>query len=146
MNLLNKLFGSAAGGVADAAVKTASGVADIVERWAPSEAAKSEMQAQLNAVVQQNVASARSYDPRTLGGGWVGEIINLLVDAASRIIRPGVTILLIGGVFGWWPVQTQTIDPIVLHWAEATIIFWFGARTLFKDLPSLLKYIKGLKD
>lgn len=144
-NLFTKLFGGAATGVADGVVKTAAGVADIVERWAPSEAAKAEMNAAIQKVVQDNVASARAYDPRTLGGGWVGEMVNLLVDAASRLIRPGVTILLIGGVFGWWPVETQTIDPIVMHWAEATIIFWFGARTLFKDLPSLVKTLKDIR-
>lgn len=144
-NWLTKVFGIGAKEVADAAVGTASGISDIVERWAPSERAKAEMASQLNAVIQQNVASARSYDPRTLGGGWVGEMINLIVDAASRTIRPGVTILLIGGVFGWWPVETQTMDPIVMGWAEATIIFWFGARTLFKDLPSLVKTLKDIR-
>jgi hypothetical protein len=131
--------------VADVVVDTAKGVADIVERWAPSDAAKHQMYLDVQKVVQDGAASARQYDPRTTGGGIVGELINIVVDAIARMIRPGVTILLIGGVFGWWSVATQTLDPVVLGWGEAVIVYWFGARTLFKDIPSLIKAIQKIR-
>lgn len=142
MGIFNKLFGSTANGAADAVVKTANGVADIVERWAPSDAAKHQMYMDVNKLVQEGAADARKYDPRSTGQTIFTEIFNVIVDGISRLIRPGVTILLVGAVFGWWDVKTSTLDPIVLGWGEAVIAFWFGARTLFKDIPSLIKAIK----
>jgi hypothetical protein len=145
MGILRKLFGApavAAEGAAGALVKTAKGVADIVERWKPSEAAKHEMTLEIEKVVQEAAADARSYDPRSTGTSLFTEVVNVLVDALSRLIRPVVTILLIGGVFGWWPIRVENLDPVVLGWGEAVMVFWFGARTLFKDIPSLIKAIK----
>lgn len=142
MGLLSKLFGSAAGGAAGAVVDTANGVADIVERWKPSDAAKHQMYVEINQLVQQSAAAARQYDPRTEGKSLFSEIVNVCVDALARLIRPCVTVLLVGGIFGWWPIATQTLDPVVLGWAEGVMIYWFGSRTLFKDIPSLVRAIK----
>jgi hypothetical protein len=145
MGLLSKIFGApavAAEGVAGAVVKTAEGVANIVERWSPSEAAKHEMALAINQVVQDGAAAARAYDPRSGGPSLFMEITNGLVDALSRLIRPLVTILLVGGVFGWWPIRVENLDPVVLGWGEGVMIFWFGQRALFKDVPSLIAAIK----
>lgn len=143
-NILKKIFGgkSVGGSVADAVVGTAEGVANIVERWAPSDAAKHEMYMAVNKLVADNAANARAYTQATSGTSPFMDVVNGLVDAAARTIRPGVTILLIGAVFGWWPVHTSNLDPVVLGWGEAVMAFWFGARTLFKDIPSLIKVLK----
>lgn len=146
MGFLSKLFGggSAASTVAESAVKTAEGVADIVERWKPSEAARHQMSMDLHKLVNDSLASARSYDPRSSGGGLAGEIFNVFVDGLSRLIRPGVTIILIGGVFGWWQLPPpRSIDPVYMEWTYTVVAFWFGSRTIFKDIPSLLAHIKG---
>lgn len=142
MGVLKKVFG---GGnpVAGVVVETAEGVANIVERWAPSEDKKHQMYLDINNLVQSNAEAARKYDPRSGGSSLFMEITNGLVDAVARLIRPGVTILLVGAVFGWWPVKTESLDPVVLGWSEAVMVFWFGARTLFKDIPSLIKAIQN---
>lgn len=141
MSLLKKIFG---GGnpIAGAVLESANGVADIVERWAPSDEKKHEMYMQIQQVVQDGAAAARAYDPRTVGQTPFVVAFNAVVDGISRLIRPGVTILLIGAVFGWWPMATETIDPVILGWSEAVMVFWFGARTLFKDIPTLVNAIK----
>jgi hypothetical protein len=146
MSWLKKLFGVAvdpAGGVANAVAGTAERVADIVERWKPSDEKRHQMYMEVNRLVQEAQKEARGYDPRSTGGGMFGEITNILVDSVSRLIRPGVTILLVGGVFGWWGIHTSTLDPIVLGWGEAVIGFWFGARVLFKDIPQLILAVKA---
>jgi len=145
MSFWTSIFGSGAKAAADAVVDTANGVSDIVERWAPSDAKKHEMYMDVQKAVSESVAAARQYDPRTNSTHPVSEFINVIVDASTRMIRPGVTILLIGGVFGWWPVETHTVDPVVLGWGEVVIGFWFGVRTLTKDIPSLIKMLVELK-
>lgn len=144
MGILSKLFGKPATGVAEAAVKTAEGVADIVERWKPSEAARHQMTMELHKLVNDALANARAYDPRSTGGGVVGEMINVLVDALSRLIRPGVTILLLGGTLGWWKLPPPaSIDPMYMEWTFTVVAFWFGSRTIFKDIPTLIRHIRG---
>lgn len=145
MSWLSKIFGSGAKAASDAVVDTAKGVADIVERWAPSDKAKHDMYMDIQKVMVEAQANARAYDPRTTATGRAAEFLNVLVDAVCRLIRPGVTILIVGGVFGWWEIQTQTLDPLVLSWGESVIGFWFGIRAITRDIPSLLKMLVELK-
>lgn len=146
MGVLSRLFGKSTTGVAESVVKTAEGVADIVERWKPSEQARHQMTMEIQKLVNDSLASARSYDPRSEGGGVVGGFVNVFVDALSRLIRPGVTIMLIGGVLGWWTLPPpNSIDPVYMEWTYTVVAFWFGTRTIFKDIPSLLAHIRGAK-
>lgn len=144
MSWLKKTFG---GGnpVASAVVETAKGVADIVERWAPSDAAKHAMYMDVHAKLTEAVNAARSYDPRSPATRAATEFINVVVDAANRMIRPGLAILTTGAVFGWWRVETSTLDPIVLAWAEGIGMFYFGIRAITRDIPSLIKMLVELK-
>lgn len=150
MGFFKKVASAISGGVGGGVVDMADKVSGIVEKWIPGAGKKHEMNLDIQNLINDSVADARKYDPRTLGGGIVGELINLLVDGASRMIRPGVTIGLVGGIMGWWKLPaTGTIDPVILGWIEMVLIFWFGGRALFKDLPSLIKYskmVKKLKD
>lgn len=145
MSFFSKIFGSAAKGVANGVVDTAKGVSEIVEKWVPSEAARHEMQQEVQKLVNEAVASARSYDPRSSGATVFAEVVNTTVDAIARLIRPAVTIMFVGAIFGAWELETRNTDPFVLAGFESVMIFWFGSRVLIKDIPSLIKQIKGLK-
>lgn len=70
--------------------------------------------------------------------------INQLVDAANRLIRPGVTLWLVGGFVGWWPLpKSEALDP---YWQNIFLIvltFWFGGRAILKDLPAAIRMMRG---
>lgn len=73
-------------------------------------------------------------------------IINVIVDAISRVIRPGVTIWVIGGIAGQWELpDSKEVGPE--WWAVFWLIitFWFGGRVLLKDLPSAIAAIAKLR-
>lgn len=143
MGWFNKLFGGGATAAATGVVKVAEGVSDIAERWKPSDAARFEQSMKQEDQTQKYAADARSYDPRSTGGGMVGELANVFVDVLSRLIRPGVTILLLGACFGWWDLPApDTIPPVYFMWTQSVIAFWFGARTIFKDIPGFIKAVR----
>lgn len=145
MSLLKKL-GLGPKDAAEAVVDTAEGVADIVERWKPSEKAKHDMAREDLSDNAKYVEEARKYEPKTTGASAFSEWVNVSIDGINRLIRPGVAIILIGGVFGAWNLNVETTDPVVLGWAEQVVIFYFGARTVVKDIPRLLKALKELRD
>jgi len=142
MNLLSKIFGIGAKSVAEGVTDVAEKAADIVERWKPGDEKKTAMFIDVQAALTAATNAARAYDPRSEGGGIFGQIVNVIVDAVSRAVRPGVTIMLLGGIFGWWTLDVSTQSPIVLGWGETVIVFWFGGRVLFKDLPSLIAFLR----
>lgn len=144
MSWLTKIFGTGAKAAADAVVDTAKGVSDIVERWVPSDAAQHKMKQEIDAALAQSVENARKFNP-TSGTSAYSDFLNATVDGLTRLIRPGMTVLIIGAVFGWWPMETHTLDPIVLGWAEAIGAFWFGMRSITRDIPSLIKMLVDLK-
>ena len=152
MSIFGKIFGTAVGAavapeatIAGAIVGTANGVADIVERWAPSDEKKVAMQIDIQNAVAKAVNDARAYDPRTVSTTAFGDIINVIVDAFCRLIRPVVTVLMVGGVFGWWDMTTKSLDPTVLNWGGLTIGYWFGMRTITQDIPGLIKAVKNAR-
>jgi hypothetical protein len=141
MGILSTIAGAFGSGASEAVVKTVDGVADVVERWAPGDEKKAEMTVELNKLVE----TARAYDPRTSATGKTAEFINVLVDGVTRLIRPGVTIVIFGGVFGWWGISVKSIDPFIVSWGQDLMVFWFGSRTVLKDLPVFLKMLKDLR-
>lgn len=73
-------------------------------------------------------------------------VINQLVDAFNRIIRPGVTMWLIGGFSGWWTLpDIGTIDPVWFTIFTIVITFWFGGRALMQDVPKMIAAIIALR-
>lgn len=143
MGWFSKLFGKATSGVASGVVQTAEGVSKIAERWKPSDAARFEQDMAVEDQTQKHVADARQYDPRSSGGGMVGDLANVFVDVLSRLIRPGVTILLLGACFGWWSLPAPDAVPeVYFMWTQSVIAFWFGARTVFKDIPSFINAVR----
>jgi hypothetical protein len=75
-------------------------------------------------------------------------VANTSIDIFNRMIRPFVTIWLIGGFSGWWKLpDTGKIEPVWFQIFMIVITFWFGGRVLLKDLPNavaaILKIRKG---
>lgn len=71
-------------------------------------------------------------------------LFNNLVDAASRLVRPGVTLWLVGGFVGWWTLPR--IETISEYWQNVFMIvltFWFGGRAILKDLPAAIRTMRG---
>lgn len=142
MSFLGKIFGAAGTAAVGTVAGTVESVANVVERWKPSDKAKHEMAVEDAKIEDAGVAAARAYDPRSGGESLYAQIINTTVDGLNRLIRPGVTIVVFGGLFGWWPLQVTNIDPFVVSLAQAIALFWFGARTVTKDIPAMVKALR----
>ena len=137
MGVLGKIAGFFTGGVGSAATDMAGGIADIVERWKPGESKKHEMEQEINEFVHKTVDSARKHDvPLNSGLAWVDGLVN----GVNRLIRPWVTIMILGALFGYWELPS-TSDLAPEYWQMAMIVlgFWFGGRFLVKDIPQALK-------
>ena len=137
MGILSNLPGFFAGGTATAATKVAGGIADIVERWKPGESKKHEMNMEIQEFLQRTYEDARKHD-QPLNSGI--PIIDALVNGVNRLIRPWVTITVLGSLFGYWELPPPaSIDP--QYWTIAQIVlgFWFGGRFLVKDIPQGIK-------
>jgi len=125
------------GGTSEAIGKTAEGVANIVEKWHPGEVKKQEMELEINRFLQDSYESARKHDSPMDSGM---PLLDALVNGVNRLIRPWVTITVIGSLFGYWELPPpQSIDPA--YWTITQIIlgFWFGGRFLVKDIPQAVK-------
>jgi hypothetical protein len=120
---------------AGGATEAAGDVADIVERWKPGVTTKHQMEMDVASLVEQ----ARQHDTPVANGGLLGNI----ADGLNRLIRPVVTIYILGGLFGMFnPEFNQNIDPWFLAQGEKIIIFWFGGKVLLKDLPAAITYLR----
>jgi len=127
------------GGTANAVTDMSNGIADIVERWKPGESKKHEMQQEVNEFIHKTYADARKHD-QPMNSGIA--IVDALVNGVNRLIRPWVTITVIGSLFGYWELPPpESIDP--QYWVITQIIlgFWFGGRFLVKDIPQGIKSI-----
>ena len=125
------------GGTSGLVTDMAGGISDIVERWKPGEAKKQEMEMEINEFLQKTYADARKHDQPMSSGI---PIIDGLVNGVNRLIRPWVTITVIGSLFGYWTLPPpESIDP--QYWTITQIIlgFWFGGRFLVKDIPQGIK-------
>lgn len=88
---------------------------------------------------QQDLESARSMQMFS-HGSW----FDILVDGLSRLVRPGVTLWMVGGFIGWWPLPK--VETISEYWQSVFMLvltFWFGGRAILKDLPQAIKLIRG---
>jgi len=140
MGILNKVKSFLIGGAAQAGLGVANGISDIVERWKPGDAKNHEMAMELNKLVESSYDSARKHD-QPMNSGL--PILDGIVNGINRLIRPWVTITVIGSLFGYWELPPpDSIDPE--YWVMAKIIlgFWFGGRAVFKDLPTMIKNIR----
>lgn len=87
-----------------------------------------------------DLASARAFAGVSNQPGF----INQVVDAANRMVRPGVTLWLCGGFIGWWSMPAP--DAVSEYWQSVFMIvltFWFGGRALLRDLPAAVRAMRG---
>lgn len=130
---ISKLFGGSNKGIVEQA-------ADVVERFAPGEVKRHQMGIEDLKAGDDSQASARAmmlahHESR----------IDIVVDAINRLIRPVITIWVMGLLFGWWqaPIEQWARFPeMVWNIIWTVITFWFGARVIFKDIPSAVRIFK----
>jgi hypothetical protein len=72
-------------------------------------------------------------------------LIDVLVDAAARLVRPWVTIHLLGAFFGYWILSPVTLTPFQESMVYLVFTFWFGGRAIMKDIPQFLKALRVYK-
>jgi len=136
MNIFKALFGSSSNGKG-----IVTQVSDAVDRWIPSNETKHNQSIEDLKAGDESQKSARemvlvSHD------SW----LDIFVDACNRLVRPGITLWVVGGLIGWWDLpRTGDIDPTMMNIIWTVITFWFGSRVMFKDLPNALKLYKNLK-
>ena len=137
MGLGSKIKDFFLGGASSAVEDAANGVADIVERWAPGQGKKHEMQMEIQEFLEKSYSNAREHDkPMNSGVPFVDAFVN----GVNRLIRPWVTITVVGSLFGYWELPPpEAISP--QYWSITQIIlgFWFGGRFLVKDIPQAIK-------
>ena len=137
MGILSKISGFFIGGAAKAGLEVAGGVADIIERWRPGDEKNHKMALEMNEFLHKSYADARKHDQPMNSGS---PLLDGMVNGVNRLIRPWVTITVIGSLFGYWELPPpESIDP--QYWVIAQIIlgFWFGGRFLVKDIPQGIK-------
>jgi hypothetical protein len=87
-----------------------------------------------------DLASARTFANVSNQPGF----INQIVDAANRLVRPGIVLWLVGGFIGWWSLpRAEAVDPYWQNIFMLVLTFWFGGRAIVKDLPSVIKAMRG---
>lgn len=73
-----------------------------------------------------------------------GTWLDVVVDGVSRLIRPGVTVWLVGSFMGFWKLPDPgLVDPYWQNVFMLVLTFWFGGRALLKDLPAAVRAMRG---
>ena len=145
MGFIAKVGNFLVGGTAKAGLDVAGGVADLVERWKPGDAKNVEFIKELTTLVNTSYDSARKHDtPMQSGVKWVDAGVNSI----NRLIRPWITITVIGSLFGlgerWSYFNLPAPESIAPeYWVMAKVIlgFWFGGRLITKDIPAALGHM-----
>jgi hypothetical protein len=143
MGIFRKIGAALTGGGGGGAAELIDKADSIVSRYAPGITGKDQMVKELLQLGGGGYDSARAHDAPMASGV---RVVDALVNGVNRSIRPGVTIGLIGGLFGWWALPSpESIDERYWGLLEVVMIFWFGGRAIFQDLPKALSYVKGLR-
>lgn len=73
-------------------------------------------------------------------------VANTSIDIFNRMIRPFVTVWLIGGLSGCWQLpDTKSVDAVWFQMFLIVLTFWFGGRVLLKDLPAAVGAILKMR-
>jgi hypothetical protein len=108
----------------------------------------------------KDVESARAYNPPDIGitqyqpgmglipwmTVWILDVIGRVTDATNHLLRPAMMVWIIGGFMKQWSLPNPgEIDPQLWTVFMIMVTFWFGARTLVKDIPAVWTAIKSMK-
>lgn len=127
MSFFSKLAGWFVGGG-----KTVEKVVDMADKAIDTQQERGERDA-------QDLESARAMQMFSHG-----TFFDVFVDGMSRLVRPGVTLWLVGGFIGWWPLpRTETISEYWQNVFMIIITFWFSGRAILKDLPQAIRLMRG---
>lgn len=108
-------------------------IADVTDKAFHTEQERAEADA-------HDLTSARAMQIST-HGTW----FDVVVDGISRLVRPGVTVWIIGGFVGWWPLpRIETISEFWQNVFMVVLTFWFGGRAILKDIPQAIRVMRGL--
>lgn len=140
MGILSKIGAFLGGSTANAGLGVANGIADIIERWKPGDATNVAFVKELTTLVNNSYDSARKHDtPMNSGIKWVDAVVN----GVNRLIRPWVTITVIGSLFGYWNLPPpQSVEPEYWIMIQVILGFWFGGRLVTKDIPAALGHLR----
>lgn len=158
-SIFTSLFGGSTGARQSGGQQLASSLADKILPETAKEVQAAAIEEEKTDIADVN--AARSYNAPDMpvvqyqpGMGiipfflmWVLDLIDRLVDTVNHIIRPGVMIWLIGGMMKRWPLPDPNIvDPQIWRVFLIVITFFFGGRTLVKDvIPGVSGIIGMLK-
>lgn len=113
--------------------KTVEKVADIADKAFHTEQEKTETD-------QKDLADARAMQMTSHSS-----LFDVFVDGLNRLVRPGVTLWIIGGFIGWWVLPaSDTVDVFWQNTFWVVLTFWFGGRALLRDLPAAIRMMRGL--
>lgn len=127
MSILSSIVGFFTGGS-----KTSEKVIDMADKAIDTSQERSERD-------QEDLESARAMPLNTHG-----TMFDVFVDGMSRLVRPGITLWLVGGFIGWWPLpKTEEISEYWQNIFLLCITFYFGGRAILKDLPSAIAMMRG---
>jgi len=134
-NVFSAVFGSTGNGKSSLEI-----AADVYDNRNPGEITKHEMNIEnLQAGdASQNGARQMKFQSHE---SW----FDIFVDGINRAVRPFMTIWAFGILVGWWgePEGFSTMDFMTKNIIWTIITFWFGSRILFKDIPNVIKTLRG---
>ena len=122
-------------------------VSDAVDKWSPSPTTKHAMATENAAlsIADQQAGDASQNSARAMTQVAHDSWFDVAVDGLSRLVRPILTYWVIGGLVGLWPLPTLcNVDPIMMNIVWTVITFWFGSRTVFKDLPAAYVLVRKI--
>lgn len=82
-------------------------------------------------------------DARANTGPSHGTWLDVLVDGWNRLPRPAFATWAYGELVGWWNVGIEKITPEKMQLIILIITFYFGGRVILKDIPSVIKALRG---
>lgn len=136
---VGKLVGTLLGGKGGGLLQKGS---DLVDRWKPSATTKHKMSLEDLKAGDVSQESAREMEQISHESKF-----DIFVDGMNRLMRPLMTIWAVGGLAGGWDLpSTDTVDPVMMNIIWTIVTFWFGSRTIFKDIPNAIKIYQQLKN
>lgn len=124
-------------------------VSDVVDKWSPSPVTEHKMAIENQTAGDESQADARAMVlPRTDSNISFVSIFNALVDGVNRLVRPVFTYWSFSLLVGWTepPISWNLWPPMLWNIVWTIVTFWFGSRLLFKDIPSMYKWYKSMKN
>lgn len=134
---VGKLFGGGKGIIEQ--------VSDVADKWKPSPVTQHKMAVEDAglAIVDQQAGDASQNSARAIVLPTHETWFDSFVDGISRLVRPVVTYWIVGGLAGFWALpKLGEVDPVMMNIVWTIITFWFGSRTLFKDLPTAYRLLR----